>query len=144
MRCAGKTRMTEAQQQQQHAFHDADKKYAIYADLEHSWIEVGMDELERLGIANRISQYSYCNGRLAYLEEDVDMFIFAQAKGWNDGDQIERHTSVITTTEGQSKIRKYDRFAILENQQQQSLLPDLRTTKQQEVDKKWDTRTITT
>ena len=54
--------------------------YKIYSDPGHAWLEVTKKELERLGIADKISEYSYMDGLLAYLEEDCDMGIFCQAK----------------------------------------------------------------
>ena len=38
----------------------------------HGWIEVPMQELYTLGIAAKITPYSYRNGETAFLEEDDD------------------------------------------------------------------------
>lgn len=54
--------------------------YNFIEDPGHGWLEVPVTELHRLGIANKISAYSYRNGAMAYLEEDCDMGTFADAK----------------------------------------------------------------
>jgi hypothetical protein len=54
--------------------------YKFISDPGHSWLEVPLTELHALGIANKISSYSYQTGDLVYLEEDCDAAIFAQAK----------------------------------------------------------------
>ena len=58
----------------------------FYEDPGHGWLEVEMNELKVLGIADHISPYSYSHNGLAYLEEDVDYGTFmkaAKAAGWN-------------------------------------------------------------
>ena len=60
-------------------------RYTLHSDPAHGWLEVSMAELESLGIADRISGYSYQSrdGTMAYLEEDGDLTRFALAKGIN-------------------------------------------------------------
>jgi hypothetical protein len=48
-------------------------------DPGHGWLEVPATLLTDLGIADRITQYSYLRGKFAYLEEDLDMYVFMQA-----------------------------------------------------------------
>jgi predicted RNase H-like nuclease (RuvC/YqgF family) len=55
-------------------------KYNYFQDPAHGWIEVPVDELRRLKIANKISPYSYKEGDIAYLEEDCDYSVWAAAK----------------------------------------------------------------
>lgn len=55
------------------------KKYDFYEDGGHGWLKVSKKELELLGIANKITGYSYMLGDWAYLEEDLDMSTFADA-----------------------------------------------------------------
>lgn len=43
-----------------------------YNDPGHGWVEIGMATLRYLGIANKITNYSYRKGPVAYLEEDCD------------------------------------------------------------------------
>ena len=56
-------------------------RYQFFADREHAWLEVELQELQRLGIAGKVSEYSYLNrrGDVAYLEEDVDAPLFIEA-----------------------------------------------------------------
>jgi len=54
--------------------------YTFYEDPGHGWLAVDVTELQRLGIADRISRYSYLKGETAYLEEDCDFAVFARAK----------------------------------------------------------------
>lgn len=63
--------------------------YKFISDPGHGWLEVSMSELLALGIANKISGYSYVtrDHSRAYLEEDCDLSTFAAAKGWSRLDE---------------------------------------------------------
>jgi hypothetical protein len=83
-------------------------KYMFYQDPGHGWVKVFVKELEQLGIADKISSFSYRRKDIAYLEEDCDLEKFLQAKqarGQTVG-FIERHTN------RQSKIRSYRQFTV--------------------------------
>jgi hypothetical protein len=56
--------------------------YRFIEDPGHGWLEVPVTELQALGIADKISGYSYVSrdGRTAYLEEDCDATKFIAAK----------------------------------------------------------------
>lgn len=56
--------------------------YTVFSDPGHAWGRVSLDELQRLGIVDRISEYSYMDTEsgLAYLEEDCDLPLFLDAK----------------------------------------------------------------
>ena len=54
--------------------------YRFIEDPGHGWLEVSRAELDALGIANKISRYSYQRADLVYLEEDCDFAHFAAAK----------------------------------------------------------------
>jgi hypothetical protein len=58
--------------------------YKLISDPGHAWLEVTRDEITRLGIADKISGYSYQNGVHCYLEEDCDLAAFVQAKAEAD------------------------------------------------------------
>lgn len=57
------------------------KMYNFFQDPGHGWLRVKTKELIDLGIADKISQYSYMSnsGKSVYLEEDQDMTIFTDA-----------------------------------------------------------------
>lgn len=55
-------------------------KYTYHTDPGHGWLEVPLGELSRLGIAGKISTYSYIHGTSAFLEEDCDAPVFILAK----------------------------------------------------------------
>lgn len=60
-------------------------RYTFHSDPSHGWLQVPMADLHKLGVANCISPYSYINGNMAYLEEDLDAGTFlnaAKAAGW--------------------------------------------------------------
>ena len=52
------------------------KTYTFISDPGHGWLKVPLADLLELGITDRISQYSYHNGKYAFLEEDCDASIF--------------------------------------------------------------------
>jgi hypothetical protein len=45
----------------------------FYADPGHGWVAVKRKLLDELGIADKITSYSYQKGKTAYLEEDLDL-----------------------------------------------------------------------
>lgn len=55
-------------------------KYLFTEDPGHGWLHVKREELGRLGIANKITPYSYQCGDTVYLEEDYDLRTFMLAK----------------------------------------------------------------
>jgi len=55
------------------------KKYDVYVDPGHAWVKVKRTELVKLGIADKISSYSYQRGDHVYLEEDCDLSRFMVA-----------------------------------------------------------------
>lgn len=50
-----------------------------HIDSGHGWLEVSKAKLKSLGIADKISGYSYQKGDKAYLEEDCDAGLFFEA-----------------------------------------------------------------
>jgi len=51
-------------------------EFFFHDDGGHAWLEVELNSLKVLGIANKISRYSYLRNGIAYLEEDCDAPIF--------------------------------------------------------------------
>ncbi len=57
----------------------------FYYDTGHAWLGVPRKLLKQLGIAEKISEYSYQENKTVYLEEDCDATLFLSAarhKGW--------------------------------------------------------------
>ena len=78
----------------------------IYADSGHAWGKVNKALLNKLGIADKISHYSYMREDKAYLEEDVDLIMLfdaldAQGIKYRIEDRFSHKTS---------KIRSYDAY----------------------------------
>jgi hypothetical protein len=81
----------------------------VFADPGHAWARFPKSKLVSLGIADKISTYSYMNGSNAFLEEDCDLSTLIgalRAKGYTDIKFNESHT------DRQSKIRSYNTFRI--------------------------------
>ena len=79
-------------------------KYDVFNDPGHGWMKVTRNEINRLGIAEKISPYSYQRGDHVYLEEDGDLTKFRIAKMEIDKIKIEfreKHSNK------SSKIRSY-------------------------------------
>lgn len=56
-----------------------DCQYIYHTDPGHGWLEVDQKDINELGIADKISSYSYMNKTKVYLEEDCDMTLFIEA-----------------------------------------------------------------
>ena len=54
-------------------------KYSFVTDPGHGWLSVPLQDIQQLGIADRISRYSYMTDKRAYLEEDCDAGVFLEA-----------------------------------------------------------------
>lgn len=77
-----------------------------YIDPGHSWVKVKRSVLHRLGIAYKVSPYSYQRNDYVYLEEDCDETLLREA--------LERHDTVLRITNKHanksSKIRSYEHY----------------------------------
>jgi hypothetical protein len=62
------------------------KKYTYRQDPGHGWVQVSLFELQTLGVADKISSYSYQDGGTCYLEEDCDAEKWMQAYKSQHGD----------------------------------------------------------
>ena len=51
----------------------------VFADPGHAWARVAKSKLVSLGIADKISTYSYQKGENAFLEEDCDLSVLVGA-----------------------------------------------------------------
>ena len=78
-------------------------KLDFYEDPGHGWLAVPLELLDRLGLVDQVSRYSYLRGRYAHLEEDCDYSLFAQAmRERNVPFTIREHH-----TDNRSRIRGY-------------------------------------
>ena len=78
-------------------------RYHFFEDPGHGWLKVPLKELEELGIAGRITRYSYRRGAYAYLEEDCDAPLFVKAMD-EHGQTVEHNTHI---SNEESRIRDY-------------------------------------
>lgn len=78
----------------------------VYNDPGHGWVRVKRDLLRLLGIEQKITAFSYQNGRWCYLEEDCDAGVLIEALKAN---QVAYETkSHYCNTD--SRIRSYESF----------------------------------
>ena len=54
-------------------------RFTYHTDPSHGWVEVPFETILSLGIAGKISPYSYKGQGKAYLEEDCDLTTFINA-----------------------------------------------------------------
>lgn len=79
----------------------------MFSDPGHGWVRFPKKRLVKLGIADKISTYSYQNGANAFLEEDCDLTVLCnalRAHGYTDIKFKDGQTN------RQSKIRSYDYY----------------------------------
>lgn len=87
------------------------KTYIFHSDPGHGWLAVKLKELQELGIADKISSYSYQKGKTVYLEEDCDMSIFIKAKK-AQGIDVQYRDSYLEKT----PIRYYSSYSYTKNE----------------------------
>jgi len=87
-----------------------EKKFDLISDPGHAWIKVPVRLLVELGIADRISRYSYRLGRFAYLEEDLDLSVFFNA--YRDRFGFDPAIRERVARSRRSRVRGYDNFRI--------------------------------
>jgi hypothetical protein len=56
----------------------AAKHWTFHVDPRGGWLQVRVEDVENLGISDRISLYSYRDGDDAYLEDDGDAGLFIE------------------------------------------------------------------
>ena len=78
----------------------------VFADPGHAWARFPKAKLITLGIANKISHYSYQKGANAFLEEDCDLSTLINTLRGR-GYEIKFNES---HTNKQSKIRNYSSY----------------------------------
>jgi hypothetical protein len=78
----------------------------VFGDPGHAWARFPKAKLVSLGIADKISAYSYMNGANAFLEEDCDLSVLVVALR-DRGYEIKFNESHANK---QSKIRNYSTY----------------------------------
>ena len=78
----------------------------LYTEPSHGWAKVKRQVLENLGIADKISSYSYQYNDNVYLEEDRD-FPLLLHRLYDDGVSVSIKTK---HTDNRSRIRSYDPY----------------------------------
>jgi hypothetical protein len=95
------------------------KALTFYQDGGHGWLKVPKKDLENLGIADKITRFSYMYGDHAYLEEDCDLATYLRAlKIIDNGDSGERlkefwervRTQDSSMSRNGSRVRSYDGY----------------------------------
>jgi hypothetical protein len=79
----------------------------VYSDPGHAWGKVKRQVLNNLGIADKITRYSYQFKDNVYLEEDCDLALLYDTLSKQDV----RVKFVEKRTNRDSKIRSYERYA---------------------------------
>jgi len=51
----------------------------VHSDPGHAWLQVPISLINELGIADKISRFSYMDAENGYLEEDCDFGVFTEA-----------------------------------------------------------------
>lgn len=78
----------------------------MYSDPGHSWAKCRREVLNNLGIANKVSAYSYQRGDYVYLEEDCDYPLLVDALRQRNT----RIKCVGRISNKASRIRSYERY----------------------------------
>lgn len=86
--------------------------FTKYVDPGHGWLKVKLSLLEKLGIKDKITPYSYLRGDSAYLEEDSDIGTFLKAYfNGNIPQNVEEYIKVTYKYSNKSsKIRSYNTY----------------------------------
>lgn len=104
---------------------------AMFSDPGHGWARVPRAKLEKLGIADKISHYSYQHGVNVFLEEDCDLSVYIEAlkaRGYTDFKFIE------STTNRTSKIRSYKHYSYIAPERKTKVVKSLMTGEPVEID----------
>jgi len=83
-------------------------KIKFYSDPGHGWGAVKRQKLHELGIAHKITPYSYQKGNTVYLEEDCDLSTLVTALA-TKGIVIDYENH---STDRRSPIRNYNRYSV--------------------------------
>ena len=80
------------------------RKFEFFSDNGHGWLKVPKALIAELGIADKISHYSYERSDYVYLEEDCDFTVFSIAYAPNERLRLTEIRSE------RSRIRTYNQY----------------------------------
>jgi hypothetical protein len=80
--------------------------FRYITDPGHGWVEVPFSLIKKLGIAEKVSTYSYVCGTYVYLEEDCDAAVFVDAYKQEFGHE----PTMAWEYEEHTRIRKYAHY----------------------------------
>ena len=86
-------------------------KFQFFSDPGHGWVKVKRTLIEKLGLTNKITHFSYVRNEHVYLEEDMDLATFMKAMK-EVGKTIEFKEHHTNKT---SRIRNYDHYGLAVN-----------------------------
>lgn len=86
------------------------ENYCFYEDPYHGWMRVPKKDLVALGIADKISEFSFMDGDYAYLEEDVDFGILLDAMRQMGLDICASHKDYTIAGSPPCPVWDYDRY----------------------------------
>lgn len=83
-------------------------KYLFISDPGHGWLRVPKSVIKSMGIADKITHYSYMSEKYVYLEEDCDCTMFFRALNvtMDEFKLMIRHTD----TNNWASCRRYPNF----------------------------------
>lgn len=87
------------------------KTFKYYQDAGHGWVAVKRQLLHDLGIADKISPYSYQKGKTVYLEEDCDASTFFNAYILKYGKDSYYTKTTDNRWPDRSPIRSYENYS---------------------------------
>lgn len=96
---------------------------AFFETPRHGYLRVPMADIQRLGIRNMITRYSYYHENLAFLEEDCDLSTYVEAMeaaGYKIKLRVSQHSGAFldlaknfeSATEGPYKERILNRYVL--------------------------------
>jgi hypothetical protein len=83
------------------------RTFAFIQDPGHGWLRVPKAEFDAMAISDKISDCSYQSDKYVFLEEDVDMGVFMEARETRG---IVTKTKPYQNKSRESKIRKYPSY----------------------------------
>ena len=90
-------------------------RIVYYTDGAHGWYAVKRSLIDELGIAQRITPFSYQKGGTVYLEEDCDAGVFfnaLEAAGFTPAEISSRTVERDQSMKGPSRIRYYEDYKL--------------------------------